>query len=840
MRKFIAYILFAVVSLSSFGQYSFDKEKNKYWIYRERLKTLMVSGNCKGCDIPAGSRSNDDGILSWADSPWMIGYWIGTLAMEYKLLTDAGLSSASPEVMKTKEDLYNAIQSINRLDWEAEQSWGCSHCGNNSVGPCPGNINGFLLNDDAPSDFSQVLSIIDGLNEGLVPPPDGCRDKCISSAYTEYLTPGREASLDHLIGLYIGLSLVKKCIPEYETWNTPFINASSEASNSSFVAEVKIISQRIINYLSSSGWTYMNPCANRCVLGDINPINPNACNQPGPPKTCLSSSVPTPDCCAKGGALAQPEAIGFAAANQFIQGNPDPIFISLVMNPLYWAAWNAALNNAMNPSNNNRLPLTLAAIGNIWKVGFGFVNVVVGHVCVPPVDLLPTWVCGGACWCTQCCLVDQDVIVPVPVIFSSTTAQVSSHLVNAGKNNNWEHLYLLHKLLHTDGGNTTNIISNPYYECLLNAAPCRGFDGQSNGSAQNIEWGHSDRLDGGRATGPSEPAYGGWGGGGNNGTGYMFYFNLYNLNNPQSGYPYAPIPIKQLAPDNVVKPGAYINTTLQPYQEWDKKNIIAAQTITAHDYEVTVSQFQEQGRVTFAAGQKITLGDGFKVTNGGYFHGYIDPAIGAMNCSDPPSQTDCSGEYKLTGPAEPDTITDLDSVIVMLAPDTLTNTLPCPVDTLYPHAKYLDSDATSFYWDFGNGQTSSLENPSIYYSSSGNYLLTLITTSPSNTDTNSVLIIVPDCNNLRTNNQNKQPSANPTKELEKRIKIIPNPSSGIFTLQLSENTPSQVFIYNPLGQVVFKSLILNPQSLINLSSHPSGIYFIKVQTADKIYTEKII
>ncbi|HKZ67899.1 MAG TPA: hypothetical protein VJ111_16145 [Chitinophagaceae bacterium] len=57
MRKFILYILFALVSFSSFGQYSFDKEKNKYWIYRERLKTFMVSGNCKGCDIPSTSRS---------------------------------------------------------------------------------------------------------------------------------------------------------------------------------------------------------------------------------------------------------------------------------------------------------------------------------------------------------------------------------------------------------------------------------------------------------------------------------------------------------------------------------------------------------------------------------------------------------------------------------------------------------------------------------------------------------------------------------------------------------------------------------------------------------------
>ena len=103
----------------------------------------------------------------------------------------------------------------------------------------------------------------------------------------------------------------------------------------------------------------------------------------------------------------------------------------------------------------------------------------------------------------------------------------------------------------------------------------------------------------------------------------------------------------------------------------------------------------------------------------------------------------------------------------------------------------------------------------------------------------------------------------------KQIFITPNPTSGLFTLSLSENTVSDgsakftlskaeglttsVFIYNELGQVVYQSTPLNIGSYstwstnqpinqlpIDLSAQPKGIYFVKVQSADKVYTEKVI
>jgi hypothetical protein len=70
--------------------------------------------------------------------------------------------------------------------------------------------------------------------------------------------------------------------------------------------------------------------------------------------------------------------------------------------------------------------------------------------------------------------------------------------------------------------------------------------------------------------------------------------------------------------------------------------------------------------------------------------------------------------------------------------------------------------------------------------------------------------------------------------------ISPNPNNGIFTLQLKENTQGELFIYNPIGTLIYQSSIVNQQSTIDLSSRPRGIYFLKVQSGEKIYTAKII
>jgi len=67
------------------------------------------------------------------------------------------------------------------------------------------------------------------------------------------------------------------------------------------------------------------------------------------------------------------------------------------------------------------------------------------------------------------------------------------------------------------------------------------------------------------------------------------------------------------------------------------------------------------------------------------------------------------------------------------------------------------------------------------------------------------------------------------------IKIYPNPTIGIFTIQ-GKNI-KYVEITNINGQIIYTT---NNKSKIDMSNQPKGIYFIKIKAENKIYVEKLI
>ncbi|MBN4062154.1 MAG: hypothetical protein COA57_13430 [Flavobacteriales bacterium] len=617
-KRIIQTILLLFIPLSLLSQWNIRQEK--YWIYRERVKNFVVSEQCQGCGIPANNRNinsstlpADNSFMEFGDAAWNIGYWIGTLAMEYKMLTDAGA-----DVTQTTKDLYWALKAINRIDFYAEgdDSWDCTK-----------QLNGFMIRDDVDSDFPSIVlnnkPVNDLLNESWVPPPDGARNRCINSAFTHYLKSGGEISQDHYTGIFIGLTLVKKLVPPdayYDDLSNgigaePFMD---QAFN--FVAEVQLISSRIIGWLSEHAWILWNPCEGRCVHGVGLPLNPNnhIDNNPAMCNTCSPFLVGDDglsycntcnpfdlddNCCFEGGAITLPQVIGFTAVNAYIQGYSTDAFTqhtSSVKNSIRRPAWNGALIDG------SRIPVTLAALGNIWD--FHGISVSIGPFST------------------------------VNIIVGKTAKGVAKKLVKRGEDDRWEHLILLHRLIYgTQTKNNGDEITIPesYYDCLLDAAPCRGFDGTVN-SGLNTEWGCVDRL-AERSCGSSD---GGWTYASTSGIPYMFYFNLYSLVfSPTPASNFAPLDIENLAPVNVDKvPG-------NNHVEYDIKNYMASTNINAYDYTVDSDPSIGQGRVTFVAGQKVVLGAGFKAINGAYFHGYIDPTINAMACT-APTTVDCSSFLK--------------------------------------------------------------------------------------------------------------------------------------------------------------------------------------------------
>lgn len=77
-----------------------------------------------------------------------------------------------------------------------------------------------------------------------------------------------------------------------------------------------------------------------------------------------------------------------------------------------------------------------------------------------------------------------------------------------------------------------------------------------------------------------------------------------------------------------------------------------------------------------------------------------------------------------------------------------------------------------------------------------------------------------------------------------KISVHPNPSTGYFTIATDLSSASRMVIVNTLGQEVFEKHISDDQTnqtfTVDISSHPRGIYFIKVFNGTKTLVQKVI
>ena len=162
-----------------------------------------------------------------------------------------------------------------------------------------------------------------------------------------------------MAGLFIGFALVKKFIPATLNSNTQFTDFYPEYN---YVKEVQNIANRFIVWMESSfphKWQLRNLCADRCVIGKCNQTNPGFCGSHPQDFDTNGNSPPNPtdedpcpetfsNQCSEGGALAKPGAIGFIAANEFIQGQPSITLQGLIGNGIYRGLWDFDIN-PLNP-----------------------------------------------------------------------------------------------------------------------------------------------------------------------------------------------------------------------------------------------------------------------------------------------------------------------------------------------------------------------------------------------------------------------------------------------------------------------------------------------------------
>lgn len=137
---------------------------------------------------------------------------------------------------------------------------------------------------------------------------------------------------------------------------------------------------------------------------------------------------------------------------------------------------------------------------------------------------------------------------------------------------------------------------------------------------------------------------------------------------------------------------------------------------------------------------------------------------------------------------------------------------------------------TSWNWDFGDGNTSTMQNPTHSYADEGPYTVTLTTTNY--------------CGDSSTVSYTYSAVSVDENTLENALVISPNPSSGVFIINYTGAVEGdvQLTVMDNQGKIVLTRTEASGEfiSHIDLTSLADGIYFLNVTVGDNRITKQLI
>ncbi|QHT69893.1 S8 family serine peptidase [Rhodocytophaga rosea] len=142
------------------------------------------------------------------------------------------------------------------------------------------------------------------------------------------------------------------------------------------------------------------------------------------------------------------------------------------------------------------------------------------------------------------------------------------------------------------------------------------------------------------------------------------------------------------------------------------------------------------------------------------------------------------------------------------------------------------SDAVKWLWQFGDGQTSTEQNPSHLYTETGEYTIILLSENASGCqDSHTAYITV-----VRTTGL--------AEELSKAIQIFPVPSTGKVYLKAEDKfsllLPAQVQVISQLGQIVHEQTIYSANQTFDLTHLLKGVYMVRISSGNHQVMKRII
>ncbi|MCB9335508.1 MAG: T9SS type A sorting domain-containing protein [Flavobacteriales bacterium] len=142
---------------------------------------------------------------------------------------------------------------------------------------------------------------------------------------------------------------------------------------------------------------------------------------------------------------------------------------------------------------------------------------------------------------------------------------------------------------------------------------------------------------------------------------------------------------------------------------------------------------------------------------------------------------------------------------------------------------FMDSSANAvkYYWEFGDGNFSTIKNPVHTYSLDGDYTVCLTTFNSCSSDSSCQMF------NILITGINES--------LKNKVNIYPNPTNGMFTVDIANsNTFVHYKILSIEGRIIEQGKTAENKIMLDLSRESQGVYFLHVQDENSSKVYKIL
>lgn len=235
-------------------------------------------------------------------------------------------------------------------------------------------------------------------------------------------------------------------------------------------------------------------------------------------------------------------------------------------------------------------------------------------------------------------------------------------------------------------------------------------------------------------------------------------------------------------------------------------------TVTVNSSVLTVNIIPSSTSV--CSGQQVQLNTQVSGGTGNYTYNWTsNPAGFTSTDPNPIVYPTVNTTYYLT--VTDGALQDTSSVNITILPEPQAS-FTYTVNSLSVYFTNSSTNASTYYWTFGDGNFSTMSNPSHTYLADGDYLVTLVASNNCGSDTVQQTI------HLETTGFEENELA--------QVRIYPNPTNDVLYIEFTKQVVSDITVFSIEGKEILKKSNNNKVCPLQISSLEKGTYFIKIST----------